>query len=1144
MTRFEIRLFGAPQFSLNGEPWHFAAPPRALVLLGALIANGDDFVSRGRLAAALWPEDEENDARANLRRHLHRIVKALPEIEGVEWVEATKTGLRWSPNAPCWVDVRAFEALLAQEMPADLLTAYRGDYLEAHYDEWVVGERERLRGRYADALAEHLADALQKKDYATAIAFAERLLAFDEWREDAVRNLMMARYSAGERPAALALYDRFARRLKEEFGAEPTAETRALRDGIRADALPEAIDSEAEDVWPQAHEALAPLTFAGRAAEIERLRGIWGRAARGNGSTAFVGGEAGIGKSRLARELATIVAAEGGRVLTGSTSTPEAAPYQALLVALRAGLPWFAHSEFGVPWIAALASVLPEMHGLLDDGAPSEPEDREAAQQRLFEAVARAIDRIGHGKPLLVILEDLNVAGAASLAMLASVARHVASSPVLLLVTHRTGGTDDSVALDRLIRELRHEHRAIAIALSPLAENDFSEIVARTETLHDVSADFLPRVAALSQGNPLFAAQLLYGFVEGQTDPASEPSTIGEAIFARVDRLDAEVRAVALVAAATGETFRTDFIAEVGGWGENAVLTAIATLVERRMVREAGAASFEYAFAHAVIRQTLYDSIPQSERPARHRRIAAVMSRVEGAGYGDAAVARHWTIAGDRQRARAAFERAATAAMEIYAHTEAADYARAAIDLAGDDAECLRLHSILVRSRELMPDADAFRRDCDAFVELARRLDDAEARVESLKLRNVHQLRAGDRDGQRETIDEMMAVANRSGVPEHRIDALYVLGNLEHVLGRLSEADTTYREALRLAIDANARERIVPVRANLMANGILLGKLDDVAELLAQQRSFAAQGPASERVAVASTAAWLAHAREDFDDLVLRARELLELAETIGDVRRQARAHLWLAYADHQELRVAEARSHYRRCGELSERIGNLGEMTTVALNLGTIEVEVGQAARALPHLERALEIGKQIGAKTLQAYALTTRARAFALLGRYDDANAVARNALALAVDTGEKGLMASTNVNLGAIEIAGGALQSGIAHVATGADLRRELEANETLLEYLAILTEGLLLAERFDEAGDAAAEMMGLAAARRVVATRACLAIASVARTRGDRANAFKWSQRGKSSLAEYETRLEPDDRDAFANLPWNRSLAEWA
>jgi hypothetical protein len=329
-----------------------------------------------------------------------------------------------------------------------------------------------------------------------------------------------------------------------------------------------------------------------------------------------------------------------------------------------------------------------------------------------------------------------------------------------------------------------------------------------------------------------------------------------------------------------------------------------------------------------------------------------------------------------------------------------------------------------------------------------------------------------------------------------------------------------------------------------MGNCILLGELDDAAALLAEQRDFVEGGPPTEQIGVSSTSAWLAHVREDFDALPVYARELLELAETIGDERRAARAHLWLAYVDHQELRAGEAREHYLRCLTLSERVGHVGEQITVALNLGTLNLEVGRAECAMPHLRRALELSKQIGTKTLEGYALAAHARALLLLGRLDEALAPALDAVTRGAQTGEKALMASAEISLGAIEIASGALESGIARAAAAAAIRREMDARETLLENLAIVAEGLILARRLDEAKTTAQEMASIAASRRVVPTRTCLAVANVARACGDRANAFKWSQRGKSSLEEYAARLGAEDREPFMRLPWNRELAEWA
>jgi predicted ATPase/DNA-binding SARP family transcriptional activator len=1141
-ARLEIRLFGAPYFTFDGAPWHFAAPPRALALLGALIGSGDQGLARERAAAALWPEDGELPGRANLRRHLHRLTRALPVIEGVEWIESTKAALRWNPSAPAWIDVREFERALESGTQTELLTAYRGEYLEAHFEDWVVAERERLRGRYAAVLASRIAEAQAAKDHATAIVHAERLLSLDEWREDAVRGLMTARHGTGERAAALSLYDRFARRLRSEFDAEPMPETRALRDAIRANDALATESADGADDWMPAHELLAPLSFAGRSFQIERLRAVWGRAARGNGSTVFVGGEAGIGKSRLARELAAIVTAEGGRVLTGGTSTPEATPYQAVLVALRAGLSWFARPELGTTWIAALAGVLPEMHGLLHDGAPIETIDPEPAQRRLFEAIARAIEEIGQSKPLLIVLEDLQCAGNASLDLLRSLARRMSSARVLLLATHRTGESDEHAALKNLIRDLQKEHRAMSFSLAPLADADFADIVSRTEALRGVPVDFLPRVIAMSGGNPLFAAQVLYGYVEGVTLSASDSRTIGEAISTRLERLDLNVRAVALVAAATGETFRTNFLAEVGGWSENAVLNAVSALVERRMVREAGAASFEYAFTHSLIRQTLYDSIPEAERATRHRRIAAVMSRVEDAN--DAALARHWSIAGDAPRARAALERAATGALQIYANAEAEAHARAALDLAPDDAERLRLLALMMQAIALLPTDEAYRSDIQAYAGLAETLGDFDALSDALGRRQILQQRLGDREGQRATIAEMTRVAELATGQKARVHAVLALGNLEHVLGRLVEADRELRSALDLALETNDRGTIAEARNQVMVNAILLGNLDAVDELLAEQRTLLSDASAYERCAMISTAAWLAHFREDYDDLMVQSREMLALAELTGDMRREARAHVWLAFGEHLHLNSGHARAHYAHARRLCEQMGHLGELTTVVLNIGALDVEAGHLRRPFEHLDTALELARRIGARTLEGHILSVSSRAFSQLGEPEKALERARAAYDLALDTREKSLMAIACVNLGAAEIGSGSVADGIAHVIEGCTARRELGASESLVDDLAILLEGLTLAERSDEAAAIATEVATLVATRRVVPTRVCLALAKHAKARGDRAGVFKWSQRGKSSLAEYLSRLEPDDRDAFSALPWNREVADWS
>ena len=169
------------------------------------------------------------------------------------------------------------------------------------------------------------------------------MLEIDPFREDALRQLMAVRYEAGDRSGALQTYEQFARRLREELGVEPMPETAALREAVIREArLPGGVGFDESSPVPgtSAHKVeRLVLPFVGRETELEQLRGWWSRAARGKGGLVMLGGEAGIGKTRLAAQLGSHAEREGARILLGNTTFAEPLPYQALVGALRSALP-------------------------------------------------------------------------------------------------------------------------------------------------------------------------------------------------------------------------------------------------------------------------------------------------------------------------------------------------------------------------------------------------------------------------------------------------------------------------------------------------------------------------------------------------------------------------------------------------------------------------------------------------------------------------------------------------------------------------------------------------------------------------------------------------------------------------------------
>ena len=460
MGGLQIWLFGTPRLAFEGAAWRFAVPPRAVQLL-AYLALRREPVRRSVVAAALWPDELDTTARANLRRHLHHLRRALPDVPGVNWLVEDGQLIGWNHSAPAFIDAVAFLELNADAATrGEALALVTGDFLAGFEDEWLVVERERLRARYLEALLELAAERRLARDFSVAINLGERLLAEDDLREDVVREIVTARYESGDRSGALGVFERFAARLQEMLGVEPSPETLALVAAVRAGT---ALTREEIDEPPQS-QGWRP-TLAGRSGELETLRRAWQHAARGNGTTIFLSGEAGIGKSRLAAELATIVRAEGGRVLVGTTSDPEAEPYQALLIALRRVIAFAAGLGTDDGVLASLGRVLPELSDRVPvSTVPDDPgSEREAA--RLFDAFARFVEQVARARPLLIVLEDLHWARAATVDAVSALARRAGSLPLLLLVTYRSEETTAPHPLRALRAKISSEQRGSSVAL-------------------------------------------------------------------------------------------------------------------------------------------------------------------------------------------------------------------------------------------------------------------------------------------------------------------------------------------------------------------------------------------------------------------------------------------------------------------------------------------------------------------------------------------------------------------------------------------------------------------------------------------------------------------------------------------------------
>lgn len=250
----------------------------------------------------------------------------------------------------------------------------------------------------------------------------------------------------------------------------------------------------------------------GRATYVQALTRCIAEARAGRGQVVLVGGEAGIGKSRLVAEATARAADEGLLVLQGHCFEPDRllpyAPLLDLLRALMAAQSPRAVLDLAGPAGPELARLLPELAALLLDGAPPAAVDPAQEKRRLFDALARVFVSLAGRAPLLVVVEDLHWGDDTTLDFVLHLARRSAALPLLLVCTYRSDEVHPG--LQHVLAGLDRERLATEIALHRLEPGEVDAMLrAIFELTRPASADFLQMLYALTEGNPFFIEETL-----------------------------------------------------------------------------------------------------------------------------------------------------------------------------------------------------------------------------------------------------------------------------------------------------------------------------------------------------------------------------------------------------------------------------------------------------------------------------------------------------------------------------------------------------------------------------------------------------------------------------------------------------------
>lgn len=648
MARLSIGLLGGFQAHLeSGEVLTFQTK-KVQALLAYLALPLGQVHPRDKLAALLWGEMRDEQARANLRHALFDLRRNLGAAAPSALL-ATGDTVALDPAAVD-LDVATFARLVGEGTPAAIEQAtalYQGDLLaglivkEEAFETWLTDERERLREVAMEALAKLLSHQGKAGAAEAAVRTALRLLTLDPLQETVHRTLMRLYVALGRRGTALRQYQHCVAVLQRELGVEPETETKQLYQEILQQRTSHT--SSAAGTASPATNATFPYVMTpaggpdaraaetrlvGRESEIAQLGNALDEASAGRGRLVALLGEAGIGKSRVAEELIASGAHRDVRVFLGRAyESDQILPFGPWVDAFRTGR--LAHygeviEALGPVWRAELSRLLPEVASP-GTQPPAGPVD----YRRLFESVIQVITKLANRQTLLLVLEDLHWADEMSLRLLAFLGRRVQAERVLVVVTVREEELADAPILRRTLEDLVRARQLVSLSLARLSQPDTVALVRMLAQLRSDAATVErlgEQVWIASEGNPFMIVETMRALEDGMPSQGSPlPQLIREVISRRLERLGDASQSLLAVASVIGREFEFQLLRRASGLDEDSTAEGVEELVRRRVLTAIGE---RLDFTHDRIREVAYSRLPPWRRKRFHHRIAEAIEEL------------------------------------------------------------------------------------------------------------------------------------------------------------------------------------------------------------------------------------------------------------------------------------------------------------------------------------------------------------------------------------------------------------------------------------------------------------------------------------------------------------------------------------
>jgi predicted ATPase len=720
--------------------------------------------------------------------------------------------------------------------------------------------------------------------------------------------------------------------------------------------------------------AAREIPLIDRTEEMNVLKEAVYRAVHGEGGLVFIHGEAGIGKTRLVRELGAYARSRGVRVLYGRCPAlfrmDGVPPYILWKEVIKDYLGECTSEQLYRiigPYPAEVAKLVPELGQKLRTIPQSFLISPEQEQNRLFEAVSQFITNISQESPLLVVLDDLQWTDPSSLLLMHYLARGVQKTPLLLLGAYRSIDIDAKHPLSPVLTELKRERLPLSISLKRMSLDEISEMIKHILEQDEAPSEFCKMVYEKTRGNPFFTEEVIESLKEEEViyregnkwkfkeiSKIAFPESVKNVLKARLSRLDDECQSVLTLASFVGNDFTLEAMRALTGIEENKLLDLIdridkTGLIKEREVHGEGICSF----ADILVRDVVYEEVSLLKRKKLHGVVGGALEKVYAKKIDDhlGELAAHFVEAGEKDKALDYFLKAGDKAAKIFANSEAISYFQSALRLLEEKDDIQQKKNVLEKLGDM-------KRLVGQYEESIKHWNDALPLVEKLnekessgrlhrKMANVFWIDLGDRERAK----------------EHHEKALGIL--------------ETMPEGIELAsLYEDMAGMVAMGRTGNMSEALSLGeKAVELAEKLNAYEVFA-----HSCMWLGEISGWLGERK--------RAKEYFERALKLALDNGCMETAVW-AYDDLAAFAIAgenERRfEYYQKAFELAGKVGTVEWIALIGMQLADLYLSMGDLKKAVAFNEESIALSRRSSNMIILNWSLRHRGMIHEILGEWE---------------------------------------------------------------------------------------------------------------------------------------------------------------